>query len=394
MPSFDLARARRDTPACEQVIHFNNAGAALMPDPVVDAVIGHLQLEAAIGGYEAAERHAAASERMYGATAALIGATAPEIAFLESATRAWDQAFYAIPFRAGDRILTSVAEYASNYIAFLQLVKRTGVGITVIPDDAQGQIDLAALSAAIDSRTRLISLTHMPSTSGLINPAAAVGRIARAAGVLYLLDACQTVGQMDIDVQAIGCDFLSATGRKYLRGPRGTGFLYVRAGIMDQLEPPVLDMHAATWVSRDAYVMRDDARRFETWECSIAGKIGLAVALDYAHAWGMPAIGARVQALAATLRQGLRPLPGVTVLDRGEHLGGIVTLTVDGHDPVDLRRRLHAHGINVSVAKQQATRLDLESRGIESLLRASVHYYNTEGEIERFCAGLAAVIKA
>jgi selenocysteine lyase/cysteine desulfurase len=383
-PLIDLQRARRETPACEQVLHFNNAGASLMPQPVVEAVISHLQLEAAIGGYEAADRNRDAIARFYPAAAALIGAQPDEIAFVDSATRAWDWAFLSVPFQPGDRIVTAQSEYASNVIAFLHLAKRLDLTITVVPDDARGQIDLQALENAIDDRTRLVALTHVPSTGGLVNPAAAVGLIARKAGVLYLLDACQSVGQLAIDVEAIGCDMLAVTGRKYLRGPRGTGFLYVRRSAMAQLTPPVLDFGAATWTSRDTYEMQPDARRFETWESNVAGKIGLAVAMDYAQGWGMSAIESRVVGLAETLRLALADVPGVTVQDRGDRRCGIVTFTVDGHEPLAIKTALQAQGIHVSVAKVQATRYDLEARGLETMVRASVHYYNSEQEVVRF----------
>ncbi len=387
----DIERARRETPGCETTLHFNNAGAALMPDAVLDATIGHLRREAEIGGYMAEDRAAAQVERVYHAAAELINCRADEIAFVENATRAWDMAFYALDFKPGDRILTAKAEYASNYIAYLQVARKTGAVVEAIDNDETGQLSVAALEDAIDDRVKLISVTHVPTNGGLVNPAAAIGRVARAAGVPFLLDACQSVGQMPIDVEEIGCDMLSATGRKYLRGPRGTGFLYVRRAMLDRLEPPFLDLHAATWVARDRYEMSDDARRFENWESYVAGRVGLGVAIDYALGWGIADIRDRVYGLADALRARLAALAGVTVHDIGAERCGIVTFAIDGVEAVEVERALVAQGINATSSTVFSTRLDMEARAVPTLMRASVHYYNTDDEIERFCAAVDAL---
>jgi cysteine desulfurase/selenocysteine lyase len=390
----DVGRARRDTPGCEHVAHFNNAGAALVPRPVLDAVIGHLELEARIGAYEAADRQRAAVEHVYAAAAALLGCGRDEIAVVENATRAWDMAFYSFRFGPGDRILTAAAEYASNYIAFLQVARRTGAVIQVIPSDASGQISVEALERAIDPSVKLIALTHVPTNSGLVNPAAAVGRLAREARIPYLLDACQSVGQMPIDVTALGCDLLSATGRKFLRGPRGTGFLYLRRELLDRLEPPFLDLHAATWVAPDRYEIRRDARRFENWEANVAGKIGLGVAVDYALGWGLDTIRERVYALAETLRGRLATLPGVVVRDLGVERCGIVTFTAAGRGGREIQQALAARSINTTVSTAASTRLDMEARGLAEVVRASVHYYNTEAEVDRLAGALGEILRA
>jgi cysteine desulfurase/selenocysteine lyase len=396
--AFDLQRARDDTPGCRSILHFNNAGASLMPQPVLDAVIAHLEREASMGGYEAADAARDAVEHTYDAVAALIGCARDEVAIVENATRAWDMAFYSIPFQPGDRILTAMSEYASNYIAYLQIARKTGALVEPIPNDAYGQVSIDALRSMLDEhekrgeRIRLISITHVPTNGGLVNPVAAIGKLARERGILYLVDACQSIGQMPMNVDTVGCDMLSATGRKYLRGPRGTGFLYVRRAVLEQFEPPMLDLHAATWTAPDRYEIRPDARRFENWETNYAGKIGLGVAIDYALSWDMQETWRRIQGLAYRLRARLSTLPGVIVHDRGVTQCGIVTFTVDGHEPTELQRALSMQHINISVAVRNHTLLDMQARNLQTMVRASLHYYNSDEEIEQFCAALSAMI--
>lgn len=224
--AFDIDQARHDTPGVSNVAHLNNAGAALPPTEVTKAVIAHLRREAEIGGHEAAEAAAGQIESTYTAIARLLNCATDEVAVVENATRAWDMAFYALCFAPGDRILTGRAEYASNVIAFLHVAARTGASVEVVDDDEHGQISIADLRRRVEighggtGSAKLIAVTHVPSHGGLVNPVEEVGAVAREAGVPFLLDACQSVGQMPIDVQRIGCDMLTATGRKFLRAPR------------------------------------------------------------------------------------------------------------------------------------------------------------------------------
>lgn len=395
MPAIDLARVRADTPGTANVVHLNNAGAALMPRPVVQATVDHLEREAAIGGYEAHAEADAAIEATYGKAASLIGAEADEIAFIENATRAWDMAFYglAATFSAGDRILTGAHEYVSNYQAYLQVAKRTGAVIEVIPNDNTGRVSVEALERMIDRRVKLIGLTHVPTNGGVVNPAAAIGKVARSAGIPFLLDACQSVGQMPIDVKAIGCDLLSTTGRKYLRGPRGTGFLFVRRDFLDRLEPPMVDTHAATWPARDRYTWRPDARRFENWETNYATRLGLGAAIDYAMGIGLDAIYDRVRMLAEDFRTRLDAIPGVTTRDLGSERCGIVTFTVEGKSADEVKAALAAKRINVSTTTVNGTRVDMEQRGLAAMTRASVHYYNSEDEVAAAIEAVATVVR-
>ena len=391
----DLERVRADTPGIANVVHFNNAGAALMPRIVYETVKSHIDLESRIGGYEAEAQAAERLEATYASIAELLGCAPDEVAMLPSATLAWDMAFYglAAELRKGDVILTAQAEYASNYMAYLQVARRTGCSVRVIPNDEHGQVDVAALEDMIDSRVRLIGITHVPTNGGLVNPAARIGEVARRHGILYLLDACQSAGQLPIDVEAIGCDFLSATGRKYLRGPRGTGFLYVRRDALDRLEPAFVDLNAAVWSARDEYTLRSDARRFESWESNIADRLGLGAAVRYALEIGLEASEERIAHLSERLRTRLRDVPGATITDLGEVRCGLVTFAHERWKLAEICQALAQRGIHAIVAPKQACFLDMDARGLEALTRASVHYYNDEDEIERFCEALAEITK-
>jgi cysteine desulfurase / selenocysteine lyase len=394
---FDVARARADTPGCATVAHFNHAGCSLAPRVVTDAQVAWLRAEALAGGYELAERRAEELADTYHQVATLIGAAPGEVALVENATFAWHQAFWSLGLRPGDRVLTADAEYASGFVSFLQARRRLGVTVEVVPNDEAGQLSTAALAAALDDGrgpVGLVAVTHVPTNGGLVNPAAEVGRLTRAAGVPFLLDACQSVGQMPVNVGAIGCDMLAATGRKFLRAPRGTGFLYVRRSLLERtdpapLEPAFLDLLGAEWVAPDRFELRADARRFESWESNLAAQAGLRAAAAYARSWGLEAIGAQVSTVAERLRAGLADLPGVTVHDRGRHRCGIVTFTRDGVDAAAVRRALAAEGVNVAVSSPSSTLLDALARDLPPLVRASVHYTTTAGEIDRLVETVA-----
>jgi len=387
---FDLDRARRETPACVRHAHLNNAGAALLPAPVVDAVRGHLDAEVELGGYEAAELAGDAHDRARSSIASLVGAGPDEIALTDSATRAWVSAFTAIRFRPGDRIVTSSSEYASNAIAYLQAAERDGVEIVTVPNDPAGAISIDDLRRVLDERVRLVSVTHVPTSSGLVNDVAAVGAIVADTDALYLVDACQSVGQMPIDVSAIGCHLLSATGRKYLRAPRGTGFLYVDRRRLDDLRPRAADLHSASWTGEGTYELAPDARRFELWEHNIAGVLGLGAAADYARGWGIDDTYARITLLADDLRGRLADVAGVTVRDVGSERCGIVTFTVEGRSAADVTRAVRDHRVHIWHVEAQASRSDMTERGLAEVNRASVHYYNTAAELDALCAALAA----
>jgi selenocysteine lyase/cysteine desulfurase len=388
----DIGALRAQTPGCAGRIHLNNAGAALLAQPTLDAMTAQLRREAEIGGYEAAAEAQDAIAAAYAAIAALAGGQSEEIALFDNATHAWNAAFYSVRLRPGDQILTGSAEYGSNVLAYWQAAGRTGAEVIVVPNDEYGQLDVAALERLAGDRTRLIGVSHVPTSGGLVQPAAEIGRIARDCGALYLLDATQSAGQFPVDVDAIGCDMLTGTGRKFLRGPRGTGFLWVRTAALEQLDPFVAEIGSATWDGHQGFTWAPGARRFATWEHSYVNVLGLGAAVRQALDLGLETIGRRAAALGARLRDQLAELPGVTVHDLGQTRCAIVTAKISGLAAEQAVQALGRAGVNVSATVPEDNPLDTQDRGVHPLIRFSPHYYNTEDEIDRateVVAGLA-----
>ena len=397
MPSLDVAALRADTPGCANVTHLNNAGSALPPAVVTDTMVSHLRREEQVGGYEA---HAEARDRVAGVYASvgeLVNAPIERVALVESATVAWDRGLQAIafsdPIEAGDRMLVSGSEYASNVLPLLQLARRTGASVEVIPDGEDGAVDVEAFGHMLDERVRIVSINHAPSQNGLVNDVVGVGDMLRQHGspAWYLVDACQSVGQMPVDMGRIGCDVLSATGRKFLRGPRATGFLVVSQRMIDDLEPFPADLHAATWTTVDSYEVADGAARFESWEKAYAALLGMGAAIDYALGCGMDAIAERIGALAARARTGLAEIPGVVVRDRGSVQSGIVTIRVD--DPAGVVAGLRARGINTSLSTPDYSQIDFGRDQAIGLVRISPHAYNTEDEVDQLITAVSELVR-
>lgn len=386
----EVDEQRTRTPGTEHVVHLNHAGSSLPPETVIDAQLAHLRLEAEIGGYEAAALAADDEKKVYASIATLIGAKPSEIARAEHATFAWNSAFWAVPMERGQRIVTAEAAYGANAVAFMRARERHGVDIHVVASDHTGQIDLDALDACLDDDVALVAITHVPTNGGLVNPAAEIGLRTRARGIPYLLDACQSVGQIDIDVDDIGCDMLSVTGRKFLRGPRGSGFLYVRESILPQLTTDHPDHHGAHWSAPDTYELMPDSQRFEYWEYNHAAWLGLGAAVHHANQLGIGRIEATVQERSIELSTALRH-EGFPVFDLGDTPSGIVTTSCEGANAERVKRDLGEQGINVSVSGPSSTLWDATRRELPPLLRLSVHYITTTAEIERAVAALRVI---
>jgi len=382
--TLDLARLRAETPGCASRIHFNNAGSGLMATPVLEAITEYLELEAELGGYEAADAREEAIHDFYAATAQLLGCKARNIAFASNATDAFARALSSIPFASGDLILTTRDDYISNQIAFFSLRKRFGVDVVHAPNVPEGGVDVGAMERVMrERRPRLVAVTHIPTNSGLVQPVAEIGRRCRELELLYLVDACQSVGQYAIDAEQLGCDFLSATGRKFLRGPRGSGLLYVSdRALAAGYEPLFIDMRGARWVGPEDYRQVETAVRFEDWEFSYATLLGSAAAIRYALTVGIDEIAERTPALGAALRERLAELDAVRIFDRGRRRCAIVTFTVDGWNSEVLMTELRRRRINSSVSAREHALYDFTDKGVEACVRMSPHYYNTEQEVD------------
>ena len=381
MSEIDIDTVRAETPGCSEVVHLNNAGAALPPRAVLSASIDFLEAEARLGGYEAATSRAEELNRVYQAGARLLGCAPSELAFTTSATQAWMSALCAVPLEPGDRVLATTAEYVSNAFGLARLRER-GVEVTIVPNDEHGQTSVEALTNLLDDKVKLVCATHIPTGGGIVNPVVEIGKATKQAGALYLVDATQSVGQMTLRVDELGCDFLALTGRKYLRGPRGTGLLYVSSNLNELDDPVFMDGRSARWIDDWSYEPYPGARRFETFEASMAAKAGLGVAIEYALDFGIDAINKRIQVLAESLRQRLADAPFVRSVEGTGVQSGIVPFAVEGRSSEAVVAALRAWGINTSVIEPLPSGFDPEGRNSQSLVRASVHYYNTEDELD------------
>jgi len=394
-PTLDqLTTWRAETPGCAHRNHLNNAGAALMPQPVIDAITDHVRLEAEIGGYEASDARAEAVARGYDALAALVGAKAQNIAVVANATAGFVQALSAFDFRRGDVLVTTRADYISNQIQYLALAKRLGVEIVHAPDLVEGGVDPEAVRSIVRRRRpALVAATWIPTNSGLVQDVEALGDVCEELGVPYVVDACQAVGQIEIDVRRLKCDYLSATARKFMRGPRGIGFMYASDRALARGDHPLfVDMRGARWTSAGGYEIAPTARRYEDWEFPYALVLGQAAAARYALEVGIETARARAWALAARLREALGALPGVRVLDRDATRCAIVTMTVDGRHADPIVRALKERRINTVSSLREFGIYDFESKGVETAVRLSPHYYNTETEVDEALAALGDIL--
>ena len=390
-----LVRWRAETPGTAHRIHLNNAGAALMPSPVSDAMNAHIALESEIGGYEAADARESAIARTYDEIAGLINAAPRNVAIVANATAGFIQAMSSFDFGPGDCIVTTRSDYTSHQIQLLALSRRLGIEILHADDLPEGGVDPESVRAlASRPNCRLVHVSWVPTHSGLVQDVEAVGAVCESLGVPYLIDACQAVGQIPIDVQALRCDYLAVTARKFLRGPRGVGFLYASDRALARGDHPLyVDMRGAKWTEPNSYELADSAIRFEDWEFAYALVLGLAEATKYARAIGVDVAQRRAWMLAESLRSMLSELDRVRVLDRGRVRSAIVTADIPGWYAPDLSVALRERGINSAASLRWYGLLDFAARGVTSAIRLSPHYYNTDDEISAAVGAIRELIK-
>lgn len=387
----DVDAVRADTPGCQDRVFLDSAGSSLPPEPVLGEVVGHLRREAEIGGYRAAAERGEDLEGGYAVFGRLLGCRPEEVAFTDSATRSWLSLLDSVPLGAGDRVLISDVEYGANAVALMRLAERAGFRVDRVASDGAGALSVEALRNMLDERVKLVSLVHVPTNTGLVNPVREVVDAAHEAGALVLLDACQSVGQLPVQMHELGVDLLSGTGRKWLRGPRGTGFLAVRRPVAERLWPRLIDHSGAPWESLDSYRLREDARVYQLWEYGVAERLGLIAAARYALDLGMDEIAAAVADRAGRLRAGLAAIPGVRVRDIGHEHCGIVTFTVDGVTAHEVAQALRTAKVTVTVSTAQSSLIDMTRRDLDAVVRASPHYFVSPDQVDRAVAAVRMV---
>ncbi|HBS12791.1 MAG TPA: aminotransferase [Flavobacteriaceae bacterium] len=380
----DINQIRKDITDYGEKIFLNSAGSSLMPKSVVQEINRYLLEEEKFGGYSVAELKTNEIADFYNQTAQLIGAEAHNIAFTHDATDAYIKALSSIHFKHNDIIITTDDDYASNHIQFISLQKRFGIKIVRIKNLENGELDMIDFQKLVDKHNpKLVAVTHVPTNSGLIQNIEAIGEICYNQKIIFLLDACQSVGQLSINVTKIKCDFLTATGRKFLRGPRGTGFLFISDRLLKNgFSPLMIDGGGAVWKAIDQFDILENAKRFETWEAPYALIMGFREAIRYANNIGLENIQSYNQKLMLRLRENLIGIQGVKLFDKGLKNCNILTFRKDGKSLAKIKEKLNSNNVFFSVSRKEWGVIDFNKKGIDWVIRLSPHYFNTIEEID------------
>lgn len=367
--------------------YLNNAGSSLMSHETINSVIDHLSLECRVGGYRAASMCELQIEDFYGLAAKLVGAPSSTcIAFMDSASRAWNMALYGLPLCDGDEIVTLSSEFGTNLVSIFHFASKVGAKVTVLECDPSGFFDMSELRKCLERGARLIAISHVAAHASIVNPVEEIGKLVAQFEALYLVDGCQAAGQMDIDVVEIGCHAYTATGRKWLRGPRGTGFLYVKESSL--ISPLYVDLASADLAfgndgKPSGVTIGSDARRFELWERSIASMIGLKVALSQYLALDQNDVHARMRTASLDLRKCISANSNLKLIGNEASNSSIVGFyTLDPSREDALKRAFEDAEIQISTMGDWDCPMHFPKNGAGSIFRLSPHYYTEHDTVD------------
>ncbi|MBA5777328.1 aminotransferase class V-fold PLP-dependent enzyme [Stappia sp. F7233] len=385
---------RQGIPHVDDFIHLNNAAGSLADQRVHDAIKAHLELEARSGSTEAMNAVSSKLEQLYSAVAAFVGGTADQMLVADSHTNAWQRPFLAVDLKPGDVVLVGSSEWGGNLSMIHHTCRRTGASYKVVPDDASGRMDLRTFESALkDKRVKLVCTTWVAATSGQVNPVEEIGELMRQTEALHFVDGAQAIGQFPVDIRNLNCDLLTVSARKFVRGPRGTGFAWISKRFLNEYKPLGVDQFAAPW-ENDAPHLRGDARRFETGESNYAARLGLLSALELILTRDISADFTVIKELAAQARARLSSTEGITVLEGNEGSCGLVTFLADGVAPAKIAADLRQSRINISAPTTRYGPLYMAARGWNAINRLSPHAFNTADEIDKACDAIATSVKS
>lgn len=382
---FSINQIRQNTPGCLDKIFINSAGSSLMSKEVVQISKDYMDMEADIGGYDVMANHYEDFNLFYLEASKLINANPRNMAFAISATDAYSKVLYSFKWTEKDVILTTKDDYVSNIISFIHINRRFGSQIKFVDCLDSGDLDYEDLARKLEQyKPTIFALTHIPTSAGTIHDAEKAGEICANFDTYYLLDACQSIGQLDVDVRKIKCDFLTVTGRKFLKAPRGTGFLYVANHILDtDMGPLCIDLAGSTWDSETSFKFGSEAKRFEFWEKNYSNFLGLTQAIREINEIGIEKIAAYNKMLSGYFRNELEQVDGLKIYDHGSLKGNIITWKIPGLKQSEISKLFHERRVIFSFSSNTSALYDLNKKGEEWLVRFSPHFFNTTEEADQ-----------
>ncbi|MDB6181784.1 aminotransferase class V-fold PLP-dependent enzyme [Paracoccus fistulariae] len=380
-----------DSPVSAKYAYFDTGAAAPPPTPVIDRVKAYLDETAELGTYLPSLRKRVYEdlETTRAKTAAFIGAKPEEIAFTKNGTEAICLVAQGIDWAEGDEIIVPETEMLSNLSVWLQLEQQRGIRVVRAKASLEGLLDAAAIAEHVTDRTRLISFVALSNVTGAVQPVAEICAMAQQRGVMTHVDAAQAIGVLDVDIHDWGCDFLSTCGRKGLRAIEGSGFLYIAEPRIAELSSCMIGWWNSSVDGEGALVLPQTAKRFEAGCPNVPAIYSLDAALDYASDLGQGAIEARCREITDYALQGLARIPGFELYGPADaaHRIGIIPFNIKGLDPRSLVLELEMRGIIIEAGHFMASSI-LEGYNIDCMARASIHYFNTEAEIDRLVSNI------